>query len=610
LELCKTVIADHVQRTAQREADAAAERSARQAAEETRELQRQAALAAAAAHAEAEAESGKESAAIREADAAARAAKRAAEEQIFRQLDGLIRKASGALRDGDTKRASGIRRAIDEKAVGAPPLPPQLIRHLEELDGKLAELKQWKDYAVAPKRIELIDEMESLVGSSDEPPALAARIKDLQEQWRTISKGLVSEAPEEWERFHQAAQAAYLPCKAHFEAQAKIRQDNLAQRRAVLERLTAFEASQQGDSFDWRVLTTVLREAPQEWRRHFPVEREPNRALQIEFSGATERLQARLDEWYQRNVVAKQELIGRARAAIASEDTRGAIEAVKRLQLSWKETGPAPREKDRALWSEFRELCDAAFQKREQAHTDYTAALEASKVQAVELCEEVERVAALSGAPLIEGVAKAADWRAAFDALGEMPRADARGLQERFERALELCRSQTSRQRLRDSDRSVTDLAQAAALIRAYEWALMNDTCADDLDAHKQAVAGFMADVSVWPKGGAAALKDALAGADALQRTGAADREKALRTLCVRCEIGSQSPTPAEDEALRRAYQVQRLMQGMGQGSSADGADWNTLLLLWIGIGAIEPALHRQLQARFMRYRPGAEGTL
>ena len=80
-------------------------------------------------------------------------------------------------------------------------------------------------------------------------------------------------------------------------------------------------------------------------------------------------------------------------------------------------------------------------------------------------------------------------------------------------------------------------------------------------------------------------------------------REKALRTLCIRCEIRSDTPTPPEDEASRREYQVQRLMRGMGQGSRADDGDWDAMVLDWIRIGAVSPAVYDRLQGRFMRCR-------
>jgi hypothetical protein len=599
IDRCREVIAVHVRTIAEQ----AAERAARQAIEEANERAHRAAEEATAAHAAAETRTREEAAAVREAEQSARAEKRAAEEQVFRQIGGLIRMSNGALNDGHTQRAAGLRRAIQEKLSAAPPIPTYLARHLQQLDDKLNELKQWKDYAVAPKRIELIEEMETLIGSTEEPKVLAEHIKSLQLEWRTISKGIVSDAPEEWERFHKASEAAYRPCGEHFRAQAKLREENLEHRKAVLERLAAFEATQNVENPDWRLLASVLREAPQEWRHYFPVDREASRGIQGDFDAAMERLQAKLDAWYERNVADKQSLIKRANQLLTQDDGREAIEAVKRLQILWKEVGSVPRDQDQSLWNEFRELCDAVYQKRQQAHAEYCAGLEANKVKAVALCEEAERAAALSGTELPEGDAKIPEWRAAFDALGEMPRTEARALQDRFESALDLYKAQLAQRRARAAEQSFANLFEAARHIQAYEWAVMSNAEAFERETLEQAAEVFIAGIQHWPKGGLQAVKDTLARAGSGSDADGAAHEKALRTLCIRCEIRSETATPPEDEALRREYQVQRLMQGMGQGTHADDGDWDAMMLEWIRIGAVSPVLYESLQQRFMRCR-------
>jgi Domain of Unknown Function (DUF349) len=599
IDRCREVIEEQLRHVAQQ----AALQAAQQAAHEARARAHQAAREAASAQADAEAQLLREAAAVRQAAETARAEKRAAEEQVFRQLGGLIRAADGALSDGNTQKAAGLRRAIEEKWPTESAVPPNLTRHLQQLDDKLNELKQWKEHAVAPKRIELIEEMETLVGSTEEPKVLSERIKSLQQEWRTISKGIVSDASADWERFHRASQAAYQPCREYFAAQATLRRQNLESRKALLERLTAFEAAQNGEHPDWRLLASVLREAPQEWRQYFPVDRQANRAVQEDFQGSMGRLQARLDTWHESNVADRQSLIKRARYLLTQEDSREAIEAVKRLQLQWKETGAAPRDQDQSLWSEFREVCDAVYQKRQQAHAEYSAGLEAVKVKAVALCEEGERIAALSGAALLEGRAKMAELRSSFDALDEMPRGEARGLQDRFERALDLCEAQFAQQQARDAEQSFTNLFEAGRHLRAYEWAGAQNAEMSEQEALKRAAEAFIAGVQHWPKGGLQAINDALAKAGSVSDADSADRERSLRMLCIRCEIYGEIPTPPEDEALRREYQVQRLMQGMGQGRDADDGDWDAMTLEWIRIGAISPPVHGNLQSRFMRCR-------
>jgi len=594
---CEEVIAAHLRALARQAVEEAAQRAVLEAKERALHEAQQAALA----KADAEAQMRREEAAAREAEEAVRAEKQAAAEQLFRQLDGLIRKSTGALRDGQTQRAAGLRRAVEEKLPGAPAMPTYLTRQLQQLDEKLKVLKEWKDYAVAPKRLELMEEMERLIDSTEEPKALAERIKSLQTEWRTISKGIVSEAPADWERFHQASEAAYRPCREYFAAQATLRQANLENRKGVLERLTAFEAAQSGENPDWRLLARVLREAPQEWRRHFPVDREHNQPVQGDFDASMARLQAKLDAWHASVVAAKQSLIQRARQLLAQEDSREAIESMKRLQILWKETGSAPRDQDQSLWSEFRELCDAVYKKRQQAYAEYSAALDANRANAVTLCEEAERVGALSGTALLEEGKKIPEWRGAFDALGEMPRADGHRLQDRFERAVDRCKDQMARQLLRDAEQSFTNLFEAGRRVQAYQWAMARDPANPDRETLREAAEAFIASVQDWPKGGLQAIQEAFANADTLSAADQAAREKTLRSLCIRCELRSETPTPPEDEALRREYQVQRLVQGMGHGSHADEEDWEAMILEWIRTGAISPPVHEGLQERFMR---------
>jgi hypothetical protein len=81
-----------------------------------------------------------------------------------------------------------------------------------------------------------------------------------------------------------------------------------------------------------------------------------------------------------------------------------------------------------------------------------------------------------------------------------------------------------------------------------------------------------------------------------------AANETALRTLCIRSEICSDRPTPPEDQALRREYQMQRL-QRMGQRSEEDSDAWETLALAWVRIGPIATAEYQLLLTRFVRCR-------
>ena len=599
VDACREIMASHARRLAEQAAEISRreelQQARKKAAEQAEADQRRRSEEAAAGAAEA--------ARVREAEEKARAEARAAEVLAQRRIGGLAARALSALREGHTGQAAGLRRAIEEKLPRLTAVPGHLAAQVHELDAKLNELKQWKDYAVAPKRAELIAEMESLIGSFEPPKALAERVNQLKEDWRTISKGVISESEADWQRFHTASLTAYQPCRDYFEAQSRLRRENLERRRSLLGRLQAFEAGQSGERFDPRLAATVLREARQEWRRNTPVDRAAGLAVVKDFEASMARLQAQLDAWHAQMTAAKQALIQRARQLGDLEDFRSALDAMKGLQLQWKQAGVLPRDQEQRLWEEFREQCDALYRRRQQAQTDRDAGLEVNKNQALALCLEVEQVAVLSGPALLEGTAKLADWRAAFDALGELPRAEQRAIRDRFEAAVKQCQSQAARQRATQHEEAFAALLEAARRIQAYGWAVALGIAPADREPLRAAAESFIAGILSLPKGGAAALKEAWGKAEAAGGIDMAAQERAFRMLCVRSEILADRPTPPEDQAMRREHQVRRLVERMGQGSAAGADDRDALALEWVRTGPAAAAVHESLLARFRRCR-------
>jgi hypothetical protein len=311
-------------------------------------------------------------------------------------------------------------------------------------------------------------------------------------------------------------------------------------------------------------------------------------------------LQSRLDVEYARNIKEKKLLIDRAQRLLASEDSRGAIDVVKELQQKWKVVGPVPRDADRTLWEEFRQHCDALFQKREQQFAEHTTRLEANRSKAILACEEVERIAALSGSELLETARKLPELRLAFEVIGEFPKGAGRELHRRFEGAVERCDKAVAQQQARDAERSWTNLFEAANLVRAYRLSIARNAQVAEREALRQAAEDYVAGIAQWPKGGLAVIRGELAREDG---NDLAANEAALRQLCIRAEVFADRPTPPEDQPLRREYQVQRLVRGMGQGATADEAQLDTLAIEWAGIGPTEEGTYRQLLERFRQCR-------
>ncbi len=601
----RETVAEHLREV---EAKASRELAAASAAAEAQRLRQEQRQASAMAAAEQEQIFDEQQPALIAEPSTRQVTERQPEQPAVREIGALIRKARAALSDGGTSRAAAVRRSIEEKLAAALSLPAKLAGQLQQLDQQLDELKDWKSFSVAPKRAELIEEMESLVGATLDPQALADEIKRLQDEWRTLGKGAGEPAEADGQRFLEAAKQAYEPCIEYFAAQALVREQNLQRREALLADLTAFEAGQDWERADWRAVIKALQDTKQAWRRCSPVDHKAARPQQKRFETLAASLQGRLDAEYASNVKQKESLIERAEQLLSSDDVRKAIDAIKVLQQQWRTVGPVPREADQRLWEAFRQYCDAVFQKRQQDLAAYAAGLESNKTQAVALCEQLERIAALEGPELLQRAGERVELRRAFAAIGEFPRADARALHSRFDQALERCEASIKRQHVRDAERGWSDLFDAANQVRAYRLAVAQGLDAAQLDTLKAVAESTLAAARQWPKGGLDALQQGLASD---RSADFAANEAALRLLCVRAEILADRPTPPEDQPLRRDYQLQRLVQSMGQGISADESQLDALAIEWVGAGPVEESAYQPLLQRFRRCRePDSDGAL
>ena len=345
--------------------------------------------------------------------------------------------------------------------AGAAALPG--ARSLQQLDERLNELRQWKDYVVAPKRIELIEEMEALVGVDEEPEALAEHIRALQQEWRTINKGIAVDTSAEAERFQQAYQAAFKPCQALLRRRRPpSAASNLEARRQVLARLQAFEAgprrraarppadragAARGAAGMAQPLAGRSRRRPRGRGRlppgAGPPARDPQRLVRTQCrrqAGADRAGAAPVDERGHRRGHRRRQ----APAAAVEGHRTGAARAVAGACGKSSAARATP--------------CTSAGSRPTRSTS---ATLEAAKAQAVALCEKVEQACSVPVAERTAAHTQAREWQAAFDEIGDLPRADARTLRERFERAVGRYEAGVAEQDQRDAAAAESNLFEA-----------------------------------------------------------------------------------------------------------------------------------------------------
>ena len=517
-----------------------------------------------------------------------------------RHINALISQANQALQKGLSRDAAGIRRTLERKLGALEKLPTAITAKVEQLDEALSKLLDWKNFAVEPKQQELIDQMQVLTESQDNPEALASKIRRLQDQWKSLSKD--SQDQQLWEVFHKLAEQAYQPCKVYYDQKSEIRRSNIEKRRTLVSQLNDYVTAQPwegngAESIDWKLAEKLIGTAIREWQSYAPTDRDANKPVQKKFDRLLDSLRSKLSAHQQQNAERKQLLIAQVDALLENSDKRAATEKVKQLQAQWQKVGVVPRKQEQKLWRLFRASCDAVFAQRHQQSVEFKAELNTHKGVAEELIKEVLTLGALSGKALLDGRTRVTECKREFSAVGNLPKAAVASISQRFQSAVTAFDTAVTNQ-LAQAKLQLWDNLFTASAMLGLAQTTSDESASDALLTKAQ---DFMASVEQWPKNGYQALEKKMARGSALDRT--EDYQKALQLLCIRAEILADQETPPEDKALRMQYQVSRLQQGFGQNSSPNGVSIQDLVIEWIAAGAVANDIYEPLLERFNHCR-------
>lgn len=473
-----------------------------------------------------------------------------------RALQADVREQLAQLR----KRRGALRRMIDEgqlrvavrthqwllKRIGELPAreAAQETTALAPLAEALAKLHDWYQFASVPKKEELCVAIEALAGPVDDISERATAVRELRARWNTLCAADPDADPELRARFDRAADAAFAPCAAWYDAQHRLQDDNLAKRAALCDALATRLATPPADIAGWRELERHERDLRAQWKTLEPVRWPEARATQDRFHALLGQLRAQLDGERQRGVAARRALIERATALLAQEPLESALNAARGLQDEWKRAGWADPRDDRGLWQEFRTAVDAVFARRDAARDAERSAREAA-------------------------AAEAAQRRAEEEAKREQKKAAIRA----------------ARQAEIDAALALAD-AESAALAGA----------AGDYAGLQSAIDTVPARASLGQ-----ALRARLANlvGGTLANDGVAANAEKLAALTLELEILLDLPSPPELAAARMQAKIAKLNTAMRQRATADSDPRRTLEDAWLATGPLDGAARTPLLARF-----------
>jgi hypothetical protein len=500
-----------------------------------------------------------------------------------RVIRSQLRRCLSAVEDGSLRRASGLYHGIEDKLEGFDLTHHAGIRkQLEETTEALEKLRDWQSFAVLPKKEALIKRMSNLVEQSVDPETRANAIREMQDEWKLLSRGLQNRQQDLWETFHELAQKAYEPCKEFFSEQRNLREVNLDRRKEVVEQLNTYDGLVDWSNPDVKEIDQVLQVARNDWRRYSPVDRVANKPVQKQFDQIHQALFDKLrkeQDVYKQNKLA---IIEQAKALLELEDLKEATEQAKKLQRDWKSAGNVARKDEQELWKAFRKVCDELFDRKEQQVTAFKAELETHKDKAVELIQSIETLTQSNSVLAEQSVFES--LKAEYDQIGTLPKAHYQKLTKQYNNACQAFEHACKSAKLNEADQDWQNLIEWVKSVRYSD--MTAETAQEQLSQMNVPIAASTIDkatISGW-------LKEA----DELNHA-------AMHEKTIDLEILTESESPLVDSGIRMNLQVQRLAEGIG--STAQNSDVDAMVVEWLAIGAVEKDFYEQLETRMKAAR-------
>lgn len=334
--------------------------------------------------------------------------KNATQSENLKKKRALIAKLRAVVEEEENiGQAFGAYKEIQEawKQVGEiprdkrPDIQGEYSRLLEEFFYNMKIYREIKEYDFKKNLeakeaiIERIKELTSIESIKE----VETSLKALQNEWEDVGP-----APqEEWERVKEAywsnVKATWDRIQAFYDERKLKMQENLDQKKALLEEARTLVAQKNESVKDWDVNTKALLALQEKWKTiGFGPKKENEEVWKLfrtecdTFFEAKSNFFEGIREVYDKIADRKKGLIAKVEALKTSTDWKETTQQIINIQKEWKKAGNAGQRNEQTLWKEFRAACDYFFDAK-QKHFDELDKLNSTNLSAKEeLIKEIE----------------------------------------------------------------------------------------------------------------------------------------------------------------------------------------------------------------------------
>jgi hypothetical protein len=293
------------------------------------------------------------------------------------------------------------------------------------------------------KNLELKNELCVKAERLNEVERISDAVKELNElhnEFKHIGPVPKEDKEQVWQRFKAASDAIYKKRDAYLEQVAQELQKNLQEKLKLAEEATAYASFQSDRIKEWNQKTQELLAIQKRWEAAGAIPRAKSKEVNKKFwsafkafFNAKSQFFKKLDEERSVNLAKKESLVSEARQLRENTNWQATAQALKDLQLKWKEIGPVPEKARERVYQEFKEACDFFFNQRRSQFDKIEDEQKINLEKKETICSELEQLTT-SGSGTREQLTALIEQ---FNAIGFVPKKAINAIRARFQKAVD-----------------------------------------------------------------------------------------------------------------------------------------------------------------------------
>ena len=533
---------------------------------------------------------------------------------IIEQIEQLSDKLNKALDEGQLKDCISLHEKIQAKLKRLADLDydskklKKIRKRINSSYLKVRELKDWRHWGIEQSRLKLISNLEGLENFEGDPMHLHRELNDLRKTWNDwIHSGDFPNRVMR-ERYANAYEKAFKPCKAYFKKQKKQRKSNKKLRKQICRDLQEFFESINWNEPDWSAVSESIRTARNQWKKAVPLTKKDWNATNARLNEIIGQFEPYLERERKRGLAFRQELIEIAES-LDSETVKVATQKVKELQRDWKTVVIRGKKKEEhALWNKFHTACDRQFQRRNEIRKfAETKRLESTKTKK-ELLSEIQKLNEMPVEQARNSESKASEIRRKWTIAAKSTGKSKGSLDHQFNQEVSKFQENIRNLKRQEAEAALSVLESKANLCDEIELEAIRGECESDISSYRSRWDGIEDSCGEFED----AIRGRFESACVMHQNHSGngsnlwqDNLEAKQDICLKLEILLKIDSPPEFAHDRMQVKIARLKTAMvDQNSSTDPEieTRNLLVNYWL-TGAVPEHEYESLSERFNQIR-------